>query len=530
MPTHPDSTPSAAVVASGSGVRLWFAASEVVGFAKTGGLADVAGALPRALAQRGQHCTILTPLFRCTRLGKIPITPTDHTFTIPVGSRLMPGRLWKAVLPGSSVTVYLIEQPDYFERDESAEGRGLYHYTLPSGQKRDYLDNCERFTFFCRAVLEAMPLLDDWPDVLHLNDWQTGLVPVYLKEFYQRQTRPEHRAAYRRLRTLLTIHNLAYQGLFWHWDMLLTGLDWRLFNYRELEFFGQLNFLKAGIVFADVITTVSPRYAQEIQTPYFGCGLEGVLAERRGHLFGIVNGVDYKVWDPATDSYLAATYDVETVVEGKAACKAALQKHYGLPQEPRTPLLGIVSRLVDQKGLDLIGKSADALLRENVQLVVLGEGDPVHHKMLQKLRDRHPQHVGLTLGFDEALAHQVQAGADIFLMPSLYEPSGLSQLYALKYGTVPVVRLTGGLADTIMDCTHQTLRNGSATGFGFVPYTPAAFLEAVWQAVEMYHHQPNHWRQLMRTGMKQDWSWDRSAAEYERLYLKILAERDMMAR
>lgn len=504
-----------------SGLKIVLAASEVVGFAKTGGLADVAGSLPRALAQRGHHCTIITPLYRSTRLGSVPIAATEHELSIPIGSRTVRGRLWRAMLPDSNVTVYLIEQPDYFERDDASQGRGLYHYTLQSGEKRDYPDNCERYIFFDRAVLETLRLVDDWPDILHLNDWQTGLVPVYLSEVYRRLPDPKLRKAYEGLRTLFTIHNLAYQGLFWHWDLPLTGLNWKLFNPWQLEFYGQLNFLKAGIVFSDVLTTVSARYAQEIQTPYFGCGLEGVLLERRSRLFGIVNGVDYEHWNPATDVHLVANYDVDTVVEGKARCKASLQQRFGLPQNPRTPLIGVVSRLADQKGWSLIVKAADTFLQDDLQLVVLGEGDPVYHRLMRELRDRNPDRVGLTLGFDEPLAHQIEAGADMFLMPSLYEPSGLNQLYSLKYGTVPVVRATGGLADTIVDYSPETLAAGTATGFVFVPIIASALLLTIQRALDVYRTQPQLWLQIMRNGMKQDWSWNRSAAEYEKLYEMI---------
>ena len=492
--------------------RVLLAASEVVGFAKTGGLADVAGSLPRALAQRGHDCAVILPLYRAVRSARVPISPTDHALSIPIGNRSVRGRLWRATLPDSNVPVWLIEQPEYFERDDPARGQGLYQFTTADGHKRDYPDNCERFIFFCRAVLEALPLMDYWPDVLHLNDWQTGLVPVYLAEEYRKRPR------YGDIGTLFTIHNIAYQGSFWHWDMLLTGLGWNLFNHLQLEFYGRLNFLKAGIVFADVITTVSPTYAREIQTPEYGCGLEGVLAERRDRLFGIVNGVDYSQWNPASDPYLAATYDAATAPQGKAKCKAALQRRFGLPDRPEAPLLGMVSRLVEQKGLGLLGRAADAILRDDAMLVVLGEGDAVYHRMLLELRDRYPRQVGLALAFDDILAHQIEGGADIFLMPSQFEPSGLNQLYSLKYGTPPVVRATGGLADTITDCTPETLAAGTATGFIFGPYTPSAFLEAVRRALALYRGQPDSWRALMQTGMSRDWSWDRSAGEYERLY------------
>jgi starch synthase len=445
---------------------------------------------------------------------------------VPIGGRPVTGSLWQAALPDASVSVYLVEQPTYFERDDPAQGRGLYQLNLPDGKKSDYPDNCERFVFFARSVLEAIRLLDYWPDVLHNNDWQTGLVPVYLREEYGRRLAPDLRARFNRIRTVYTIHNLAYQGLFWHWDMPLTGLDWRLFNHEQLEFYGKLNFLKAGIVFSDAITTVSPTYAREIQTPYYGCGLEGVLAQRRERLTGIVNGVDYAVWNPETDPYIAANYNPETVTQKKPICKAALQRRYRLPEKPKVPLFGIVSRLVEQKGIHLVGKTTESWLTssttsDGAQLVVLGEGDPVYHRMLQDLQARHPDRVGLTLGFDEVLAHQIEAGADIFLMPSEYEPSGLNQLYSLKYGTVPVVRATGGLADTIVDATPENLAAGRATGFSFIANYAGAFLSALERALDCYRHHPDQWLQVMQTGMRQDWSWDHSAIEYEKLYSQV---------
>jgi starch synthase len=505
-------------------MRVLLAASEVVGFAKTGGLADVAGSLPRALARRGHECAIILPLYRGVCTGKLPLARTEHQFEIPIGTRRVPGRLWRATLPESHVPVHLVEQPDYFERDDPAQGRGLYQFTLAHGRKCDYPDNGERYAFFSRAVLESLRLLDYWPDVLHNNDWQTGLVPVYLNEIYRRHGSPALRARYGRLRTLFTIHNIAYQGVFGSDVFALLGLDWRLFNYLQLEFHGQLNLLKGGIVFSDLLTTVSPSYAQEIQTPYFAYGLEGVLIERRDRLFGIVNGVNYREWDPATDRHLAANYDVDTVAQRKPLCKAALQRRFGLAEEPRTPLLAMVSRLVEQKGVDLVGQAAGALLRQQTQLVVLGEGDPVYHHLLRDLRARYPDRVGLTLAFDEPLAHQIEAGADIFLMPSLYEPSGLNQLYSLKYGTVPVVRATGGLADTIRHASPEALAAGIATGFSFIAHTATALRETVEPALELYRSRPDAWLRLVQTGMRQDWSWDRSAAEYERLYERLRRE------
>jgi starch synthase len=515
----PDATPA------GPSYTIVLAASEVVGFAKTGGLADVAGALPRALAQRGHRCFIFLPLYRSARTGKIPLEPTDIAFEIPVGARRVLGRLARATLPDSTVTVYLVDQPEYYDRDDKALGRGLYQYSSSYGQKRDYPDNCQRFVFFCRAVLESLHLLDLWPDVIHANDWQTGLLPVYLEEIYKHLPDESRREKYRRIQTLFTIHNIAYQGLFPSGDMPLTGLDWKLFNYLQLEFYDQINFLKGGIVFSSLINTVSPTYAREIQTPYYGWSLNPVLYERRDRLFGIVNGVDYGEWDPARDPRLKENYDPDHIEPGKAACKHALQERLGLPREQRAPLLGVVARLVEQKGIDLILEAAPGLLEQGCQLAVLGEGDPVFHTRLQELKIRFPDHVGLLLGFDETLAHQIEAGADIFLMPSKYEPSGLNQLYSLKYGTPPVVRVTGGLADTVTDTTTATLSAGTATGFGFGPPHAEAFRHAVQRAIDLSLERPDLWRQLQQTGMRQDWSWNRSAAEYEKLYARLRTRR-----
>jgi starch synthase len=505
------------------------AASEVVGFAKTGGLADVAGSLPPALARRGYDCAVILPLYRSARAAKARLERTGHAFRVPVGARTVEGRLCRSTLPDSDVPAYLVEQPDYYERDDPALGRGLYQFMASGGDHRDYPDNCERFVFFCRAVLEALRQLDYWPDVLHANDWQTGLIPVYLREVYRRLPDEKLRARYAGIRTLFTIHNIAYQGVFWHWDMALAGLDWRLFNPCQLECYGHLNLLKAGIVFADLINTVSPTYAREIQTPYFGYGLHGVLSERRDRLFGIVNGADYGVWDPARDPHLPAHYDADALTPGKPACKAQLQRRQGLAVEPAAPLLALVARLVEQKGVDLVGQAAPALLAEGAQLVVLGEGDPAYHRMLEGLRARFPGRVGLTFGFHEPLAHQIEAGADLFLMPSLYEPSGLNQLYSMRYGTPPVVRATGGLSDTVVDTNPVTLAAGTATGFRFVARTPDALLEAVGRALALYRDRPDAWLRVVRTAMRQDWSWDRSAASYAELYEKLIEGRGSKA-
>ena len=432
-------------------------ASEAVPFAKTGGLADVAGSLPRALDQLGHRVSLFLPYYRQARKAGLPLASTNVALRIPIGPKWVEGSVYSTKLPDSDVQVYLIDQPEYFDRDELYQVNGV-----------DYPDNCERFVFFDRGVLETIGQLGLRADVLHCNDWQTGLIPVYVQEIYGR--RPEFDA----VGVLLTIHNLAYQGVFWHWDVPLTGLEWRLFNWRQLEFHGRLNFMKAGLVFADLLSTVSPTYAREIQQPALGCGLDGLLRDRRHDLRGIVNGIDTALWSPANEPMLASRYDVTTFETGKAVCKAQLQRRASLPERADVPLFAQIGRLDPQKGWDLLAEVADDLLRGDVQMVVLGEGLPRYHELLDRLAEKHSGKLRAFLEFSSPLAHQIEAGADLFLMPSLYEPCGLNQLYSLAHGTVPVVRATGGLADTVVDVTPQTLANGTATGFVFHdPTAPA---------------------------------------------------------
>lgn len=511
---------SESMIAEASSLSILLASSEVVGFAKTGGLADVSGYLPRALARLGHRVAVIMPLYRCVRNGNHRIEPTEHWLPVPLGGQIIPSRLWRSAFEGSAVPVYLIEHGEFFERDDPAFGRSLYQYSGLDEIKRDYHDNVARFTFFCRAVMEAIPALGFAPDILHANDWQTGLLPAYLRELYR------NRPAWKNLRALFTIHNIAYQGVFPQSEYYLTGLDNRLFNSHQLEYYGQLNFLKAGSVFADWVNTVSPTYAQEIRTTYFGCGMEGVLTERRERLSGIVNGVDYESWDPATDKLIAASYDIDTVQTGKPICKADLQRYFHLPQSPRTPIIGMIARLVEQKGVDITWKAAEELLQGDVQLVILGEGDHDYHLKLSSLRERFPLKFGLKIGFDETLAHKIEAGSDLYLMPSLFEPSGLNQLYSLRYGTPPIVRATGGLADTIVDATDSNLEAGIASGFRFQAYTPQALLGTIGRAIDFYHQQPDGFLRLVRTCMSKDWSWERSALEYEALYRQLVRERD----
>ena len=488
-------------------VHILFVASEVAPFAKTGGLADVSGTLPAEIGRLGVDTTVIMPAYRQITEAGLPIETTDVRFAIRMGGKVVQGGLLRATLPGSDTPIYFVDQPDYFHRPE------LY------GEGQDYPDNCERFTFFCRAALETIRACKLDIDVVHCNDWQTGLIPAYLKI--------DDAAACdaKKIRSVFTIHNLAYQGVFWHWDMLLTGIDWKYFNWRQMEFHGQLSLIKTGIVFADWITTVSERYAAEIQTPEMGLGLEGELRKRRGRLSGILNGVDYAVWNPRTDPHLPKRYDVEDWREGKAVCKAELQREMGLPVRADVPLLAQVGRLADQKGWDLMLHVVQRWVRtHDAQWVFLGDGQEQYHKMLKRLSFTRKEHVAARLEFSDPLAHRIEAGADIFVMPSHYEPCGLNQLYSLRYGTPPVVRSTGGLADTICDANSASLANSHANGFAFEGYDALELESALQRACDLWKHRPDDWDRLVTNGMRQDWSWTRSAREYVRLYQRLLDE------
>jgi starch synthase len=481
-----------------------FATSEAAPFSKTGGLGDVCGALPRELEKLGARPVVILPAFRQVYEAGIPIESTGVGVKIPIGQKVIQGQYLRTELPDSSVPVYLVEQADYYDRPQ------LYR-----DQGEDYQDNCERFTFFCRAAVEAIGRLNLDVDLVHCHDWCAGLIPAYLKTLYHDQ---EHLA---RLPSILTIHNLAYQGNFWHWDMALTGIDWKHFNWREMEFHGHLSFLKTGIVFADLLTTVSPTYAREILSPPLSCGLEGALQHRAHDLTGIINGVDYSQWDPAVDRYIEPhTYDVSSFAVGKAACKADLQARLGLPLRPDVPLIVAVGRLSDQKGFDLLARVIRQwAVQVDAQWAILGTGEPKYHETLARLAAEHSDRLAVRLEFSNELAHRMEAGADMFVMPSQYEPCGLNQLYSLRYGTVPVVRATGGLADTVVDATDETLLDGTATGFAFEEYTSLALAEVLQRACRAYADQVT-WTQLVQTGMEQDWSWRRSAQDYQRLYVE----------
>ncbi len=484
------------------------ASSEVVPFAKTGGLADVCGALPGEMEKLGHQIDVFMPHYRCANADQFDIETTDYKLEIPIGNHVEEGTLAAVRLPGCNVKLWLIGHNDYFDRD------GLYG---ENGQ--DYQDNCERFTFFCRGVLEAIRLLDLRPDLIHTNDWQTSLIPALLKLEYH------HNPLYENIKSLITVHNLAYQGSFDSGQMTVTGLDWRHFNWEQMEFFGRLNLLKTGLVFADAINTVSPTYAQEIQTPEQGCGLESILQHRAQDLCGILNGIDDRQWNPAIDELIAQQFDLNSWPAGKAACKTALQQQFRLHQDAGAPLIGIVGRLATQKGWSLILPVMRRWLEDEnnrAQWAILGTGDPDYHAVLSSLQQRFPKRLALTLGFSNELAHQIEASSDMFVMPSEYEPCGLNQMYSMAYGTVPVVRKTGGLADTVIDASLETLGNETANGFTFEDFSVEALDQTLQRAARMYYQDKENWRGLVNRGMSRDWSWSASAKTYESLYAKLI--------
>ena len=483
-----------------SRLRILLVASEAAPFAKTGGLGDVTGALPRALRALGHDVRILMPRHRGVELHAPEIRTIVPRLPVPLGDRMVEGALQESET-SAGVPVYFLAQDQYFDRESL--------YGTADG---DYWDNCERFVFFCRGALEALiELGDSWrPQIIHANDWQTGLIPVYLKTLYR-----DH-PMLGTLSTVLTIHNLAYQGVFWHYDMAMTGLGWDLFTPAGLEFYGKINFLKGGLVFSDLLTTVSRTYAAEIRTPDFGNGLDGVLDERAADLHGVINGIDYEQWNPAKDAALARPYSADEP-EGKAACREALRRELGL-EEAAGPILAMVTRLVDQKGVDLALAGLSAVLDAGCQVVLLGSGEAHLEEAWTHAAERHPGRVAVRLGYDTALASRIYGGADCALMPSRFEPCGLGQLIALRYGTVPIVRRTGGLADTVKEF-DATRRSG--TGFLWDAFEADAMLDAIRRAASTYRR-PELWSVLVRNGMTEDFSWDASAREYALLYKKVL--------
>ena len=490
-------------------MNIIYLTTEAVPFAKTGGLADVCGTLPAKIAALGHQAAVIMPAFRSIRECGFKIESTDISFAVPMSDqKLMGARLLKSTLPDSRVPVWFIDQPQYFDRD------GLYG--TPHG---DFHDNAERFSFFCRAALQAITRSGWAVDIVHCNDWQSGLVPALMNN-----AGPHHPWA-DKAKSVITIHNLAYQGNFSKDQFPWTGQDWRHFTLEQFEFYDQLNFLKTGIVTADIVTTVSPTYAKEICTPQHGCGLDGVLRSRASRIAGVTNGVDQETWNPASDPKLAVNYDANSWQSGKAANKVALQNHLGMHASESVPMIGLVGRLAEQKGWDLILPVLRWHMTQNrpTQWVVLGSGELRYEHELRELANQCPDRFGLHIGFNEELAHRIEASSDLFVMPSHYEPCGLNQLYSLRYGTVPIVTQTGGLADTVVDCNEETLVAKTATGFFLSQHTSDALDDAIGRALTLRYHSPEKWQQVIQTAMLSDWSWRKSAAQYVELYEQTIA-------
>jgi starch synthase len=469
-------------------MKILFVSPEVVPFAKTGGLADVAGSLPKALKELGHDVRIFMPRYKKVDPAKF-------------GLKKAGGDIYESTLPGSDVIVYFFEDENYFGSSEE-----LYQV-----KGKDYENNLERFSAFCKAALRFMKKINWQPDVVHCNDWQSALIAAYLKTLYRDDPFFQKTAA------VYSIHNMGYLGAFPKEKLPSTGLGWEEFSMDKLEFWGKIALTKAGFVYADVISTVSQTYAKEIQTEEFGHGLDGLLRFRAQDVYGIVNGLDYDLWNPATDPYIPRHYSAATLPL-KSENKSELQKLCGLPQKKTIPLIGMISRLADQKGLDILAGALDEIMHMKCQFVVLGTGDPKYHELLKEMKEKYPEHIGISLKFDAKLAQLIYAGSDMFFMPSRYEPCGLGQLISFKYGTIPIVRKTGGLEDTVHDFNPKA---AEGDGFVFEEYSSDALCGAVRKAIETYKKK-SLWKRLQEKVMEYDYSWEASAKKYEELYAKAL--------
>lgn len=477
-------------------LKILFATAEVAPLMSTGGLADVAAALPKALHKAGHDVRLVLPFYQ--KLPRLPESCRLGMCVADLGAHTAYGSLWKTTLPDTTIPLYLIEHDQYFGR------------AAPYGDgNHEYQDNAERFCFFSHAALDGIAGTGWRPDVIHCHDWPAAPIPLSLKTTFA------HHPFWQGVPSLYTIHNLAYQGRYGAEKMATTGFGPELFNPECLEYHGDLNLMKGAIMTADRISTVSPRYAREIQTTEYGEGLDGILRNRKNDLSGILNGADYSLWDPATDPHIPAQYTADDLT-GKSACKAAFQEQIGLPVKDR-PLFGIVSRLVWQKGIDLIMESFLGLPEGVAQLAILGTGDRDVEAGLKHLESQRPDEVRVLLDFNVPVAHQLQAACDFFLMPSRYEPCGLSQFYSFKYGAIPIVRRGGGLADTVKDCNPVNLRRGTANGLSFVPLTAYSLSQRLQQAVDLYGDK-GAFQKVQAAGMAEDFSWKRSCEAYIALY------------
>jgi len=482
-------------------LKIVFASSEVTPFAKTGGLADVSASLPSAMASLGHQVRIVIPMYRSVMEGNFKLELMESSIEIPYRGQLLKAKVYHSKI-GPNLLIYFIRRDEFFDRS------GLYR--LPEG---DYFDNPDRFIFFSRGLLHLSKLIGFQPDIIHCNDWQTSLIPVYLKSLYQDDP------FFRFTRTIFTIHNLAYQGVFPKEYMDVSGLPWELFSIKGLEYYGKMNFMKGGIMLADIISTVSERYAQEIRTPEFGYGLDGVLRDRSGDIYGVLNGVDYSEWNPETDPHIAANYSAKDL-SGKEKCKEALMKILNLKGSQHYPIIGMITRLADQKGFDLLAEAVDELLKLELFLVLLGQGEEKYEKRFLEEGEKHSGRFGVKIAFDGVLAHRIEAGADMFLMPSRYEPCGLNQMYSLKYGTIPIVRATGGLDDTIKEFNPETEKGN---GFKFAEYSSKALIENIKKALVVYQNK-ELWLKLVKNAMKEDFSWERSALKYQEIYYQAFSK------
>ena len=484
-------------------LKILFATPEAVPFAKTGGLADVAGALPKSLRALGCEIKLIMPYYRKVKDSGLPHQYLGQEIEVSLGNEKLKADIYLGHL-NQDIPVYFIGREEFFDRE--------YLYGTAKG---DYFDNAERFIFFSRAALTFCQSLGFSPDIIHHHEWQTGLIPAYLKSLYQNDP------LFSGCATVFTIHNIAYQGLFKKEKFGLTGLPQEMYSPEGIEFWERINFMKAGIVYADVINTVSKKYSEEIQTSEYGYGLEGILTKIKESLYGILNGVDYEDWDPSHDPHLIARYDAKDL-SGKKQCKKDLLEEFDLPSSlEEVPLLGMISRLADQKGFDLLMEISEELFALNIGFVLLGTGEQKYHDLLTQVVQKYPQKAGIRIAYDDRLAHKIEAGADFFLMPSKYEPCGLNQIYSLKYGTIPVVRATGGLDDTITPYDPATKKGN---GFKFTRYDAKEFLNTLKLAISFYY-QPGHWRQLLQNAMAADFSWRKSAQSYLELYRKAMEKK-----
>ncbi len=481
-------------------LNITFISSEATPFAKTGGMADVCGALPIELEKLGLELILVMPYYKQVAQTKPKPRKTRHSVTVRIAGKEIKGDVYSRKIT-DHFRAYFIDNPDFFARQEL--------YGTPHG---DFPDNAQRFGFFCKAALNLLPALAFQPDIIHVHDWQTALVPFLLK------TERRNDTFYSRTKTVLSIHNLAYQGLFD--KTVLHGLnisrDW--FTPKGMEFYGKVNFLKAGLITADNISTVSKKYSLEMQTPEYGCGLDGVLKEQGGHIQGILNGVDYSEWHPQRDKYIVKDYSLDDM-SGKMDCRHNLLQEYNLTAKDDTPIIGIISRLADQKGFDILAKAMPSLAEMDLRILLLGTGENKYHSLFKKMQKKYHEHLGVRLAFNNSLAHKIEAGSDLFLMPSRYEPCGLNQIYSLKYGTIPIVRATGGLDDTIENFNPET---GTGNGFKFKEYSSRALIAKVKEALDMYRHK-DYWQKLVINAMGQDFSWPNSARKYVKLYQNLLA-------